>query len=570
MDDAFLDNEIEAASLLEAEAGELKSLMMEAGDLELRLEEQAVSFERQKIELIARAEADAERRFSARLQSELETLRREIDSLKAELLNRDALLEAEEERSKTQKESLLQVIRDLEEKSSSLARLSQEEASRLSHELEGEKKARQAAEIRNSALEASSQLMRQKIEELEAARLKAEETSFKLKENAALLEQEKSNALSLIESEKLARQNALLENERLKKQISDIQAEKLKPAFDSAPSAKLSELEKEVSALKIENASLKKDLDRVSKPAEKGEELKIQVATHVAPETREPESRLSESSPLDSGNSRNDEPEQLKIQMAGSYEEIDAIESLPRADSDPPPAAIPMDLSFEPQWMKALDAIREPLISAQTRVKQLSSLRLAEGPRAVLGLALGSLAQALDTLKTIGEFLGEAEIPGTLGRLEKALEPPLSIWEPVFRRKRIVFSRRIPAILPPVVFSPASLRIAVYQILRNAYEAMPKGGTLKVSAEEDAGRNQIKVVFSDSGPGFSTAALSQLFVPFMPLRPGHLGLGLSLARRILRRYGGDIEAENGSPRGAVLTLWLAKADAAEIPPLAET
>ncbi len=537
MDDSFLENDIEAASLLEAEVGELKSLMLEAGDLELRLEEQAVSFEGQKIQLIARAETDAERRFSARLQSELETLRREIDSLKAELINRDSLLEAEKERAKTQKESLLQAIRELEEKSSSLARLSQEEASRLKRELEGEKKARQSAEIQNAALEASSQLMRRKIEELEAARLKAEEFALKFKENADILDREKLNTLSLIEAEKLSRQNALLENERLKKQISDIQAEKPVPALDPASKDKLAEMEKEVSALKIENAVLKKDLERALEPAEKGGGL--------------------------------------KIKMAGSYEEIEAIEPLPRAEpepqaeAEPPAAAIPMDLSFEPQWMKALDGIREPLISAQARVKQLSSLRLAEGPRAVLSLALGSLAQALDTLKTIGEFLGEAEIPGTPGRLEKALEPPLSVWEPVFRRKRIAFSRRIPAGLSPVVFSPASLRIAVYQILRNAYEAMPKGGTLKVSAEEDMERNQIKVVFSDSGPGFSAAALSQLFVPFMPLRPGHLGLGLSLARRILRRYGGDLEAENGSPTGAVLTLWLAKADTAEIPSLTE-
>ena len=68
--------------------------------------------------------------------------------------------------------------------------------------------------------------------------------------------------------------------------------------------------------------------------------------------------------------------------------------------------------------------------------------------------------------------------------------------------------------------------------------------------------------FADDGPGFPAGWLERRFEPFSSPRRGRAGLGLSLVRRTLRRWGGDAEASNGpAGRGARLTLLFA------VPPL---
>ena len=119
--------------------------------------------------------------------------------------------------------------------------------------------------------------------------------------------------------------------------------------------------------------------------------------------------------------------------------------------------------------------------------------------------------------------------------------------------------------LRPPLTAPA-LRLAFYQIIRNAYEAMPRGGNLTVKAWKDES-GAARVSFQDTGPGFAPQALADVFKPFASTRPGHLGLGLSLARRILRRAHGELEAANvKQPAGALVTARLAAA-LDEPPPL---
>ncbi|MFI5363938.1 MAG: ATP-binding protein [Elusimicrobiota bacterium] len=93
----------------------------------------------------------------------------------------------------------------------------------------------------------------------------------------------------------------------------------------------------------------------------------------------------------------------------------------------------------------------------------------------------------------------------------------------------------------------------LHHILRNVLVGVPRGGRLPVRAARGP-EGGVKLEFSDDGPGFPGDWLARRFEPFAAPRRGRAGLGLSLVRRTLRRWGGDAEASNGpSGRGARLT-----------------
>jgi two-component system, cell cycle sensor histidine kinase and response regulator CckA len=101
--------------------------------------------------------------------------------------------------------------------------------------------------------------------------------------------------------------------------------------------------------------------------------------------------------------------------------------------------------------------------------------------------------------------------------------------------------------------SATALREIVVNLVLNAMDAMPAGGTLTVRTREHAGGAEISV--ADGGDGVAPEAQPRLFDPFFTTRPGHLGLGLFVARAVVLRAGGRIEVRSAAG-GTVATVWL--------------
>jgi signal transduction histidine kinase len=97
-------------------------------------------------------------------------------------------------------------------------------------------------------------------------------------------------------------------------------------------------------------------------------------------------------------------------------------------------------------------------------------------------------------------------------------------------------------------------------LLSNALQAMPSGGTLAIRAARDADR--VRVTFTDSGSGFSPAALERFAEFFFSEREGGMGIGLSVATEIVKAHGGRLSVANGAAGGAVVTVDLLASDAA--------
>ncbi len=103
---------------------------------------------------------------------------------------------------------------------------------------------------------------------------------------------------------------------------------------------------------------------------------------------------------------------------------------------------------------------------------------------------------------------------------------------------------------------------ALEHIIENAREALPEGGHIRLTGGQRG--ELVWLSINDSGAGLSEAALERAFQPFFSNKPSATGLGLSIARVMLRASGGDCRIENardGGPNGAVVTIELPLAKA---------
>jgi signal transduction histidine kinase len=90
-------------------------------------------------------------------------------------------------------------------------------------------------------------------------------------------------------------------------------------------------------------------------------------------------------------------------------------------------------------------------------------------------------------------------------------------------------------------------------LIVNAIEAMPHGGSLRIAATEE--HNRVVIVIEDTGPGIPTEIRSVLFQPFTTARKKDgLGLGLMLSRRTVEDHGGELRVESAAGGRFVISL----------------
>jgi signal transduction histidine kinase len=139
--------------------------------------------------------------------------------------------------------------------------------------------------------------------------------------------------------------------------------------------------------------------------------------------------------------------------------------------------------------------------------------------------------------------------------LREILEKILLLLSPQARTLRVEIQKEIPKSPVRVAVDPEQIRQAITNLGVNALEAMPKGGVLKVTVQED-GREKVFVRFSDTGKGIPKEIQAKVFDPFFTTKEGGTGLGLSIAHRIITQHGGTITLERGDERGSTFTIIL--------------
>ena len=200
--------------------------------------------------------------------------------------------------------------------------------------------------------------------------------------------------------------------------------------------------------------------------------------------------------------------------------------------------------------------VRNPLSSIGLNVDMLSD-ELGEADSESHRL-MTSIQRELERLESITEeYLRLARLP----------EPSLLPEDPAdLLRSTVEFVRRemdaagvelkvdVGSALPEVAMDEPQLRQALLNLLRNAREAMPDGGTAKIEATRYDGGVRIQV--HDEGLGIEAEARDHVFDLFYTTKERGTGLGLPLTQQIVVAHGGRISCKKRNPRGTTFEVWL--------------
>ncbi len=129
------------------------------------------------------------------------------------------------------------------------------------------------------------------------------------------------------------------------------------------------------------------------------------------------------------------------------------------------------------------------------------------------------------------------------------IDEVLLLMEQQCGKYKIELVRRFDPNCPPVEASPEHLKQVFLNLIINACDAMPDGGTLEISVKTI--ENDLSIRFSDSGPGIPIDLLPRIFEPFFSTKESDKGsgLGLSVCYGIIKKHRGSITYRNTDSGG---------------------
>ena len=169
--------------------------------------------------------------------------------------------------------------------------------------------------------------------------------------------------------------------------------------------------------------------------------------------------------------------------------------------------------------------------------------------------------QAERVAKLVGGLLSfsrQSQLHMSTLNIRELLETAFDLVQYRLKDGAVTVRREIESGLPPVAGDASRLTEVFVNLLNNAIDAMPGGGTLTLRARTNPKDDTVRVEIQDSGEGIPAEHLPRIFDPFFTTKaPGRgTGLGLSISHGIIKDHGGEIWARSEPGAGTTLALSL--------------
>lgn len=169
---------------------------------------------------------------------------------------------------------------------------------------------------------------------------------------------------------------------------------------------------------------------------------------------------------------------------------------------------------------------------------------------------IGSEIRRLDrVVQGFLKFIRPEELSLKLLDVNALLKDVVALLETEWQKDGIRFAFQFDPILPLMAADEELLRQAFLNILLNACQAMPTGGTVAISTEQE-GDEIVRVSIADTGVGIPPEDIDKIFHLYYTTKPGGSGIGLSLVYRVAQMHDGSIEVSSKVGRGTTMVVRL--------------
>ena len=195
-------------------------------------------------------------------------------------------------------------------------------------------------------------------------------------------------------------------------------------------------------------------------------------------------------------------------------------------------------------------------LTAEALLEEVDTLTVEETKE--LGMDIMNQAdRASDIVKNLLDF-SRTDCSSTLARLspKEVLESTYKLVKNQIIVDGVSLISNIPDNLPPIYGNLRKLQQVFLNLLLNAIQAMPDGGTITVTASQESDR-MVRVDVTDTGTGIRPEDLEHIFDPFYTTKEvgAGTGLGLSVTYSIVKKHGGHIEVKSEPGKGTTFSVF---------------
>ncbi|MEW6374953.1 MAG: ATP-binding protein [Thermodesulfobacteriota bacterium] len=207
--------------------------------------------------------------------------------------------------------------------------------------------------------------------------------------------------------------------------------------------------------------------------------------------------------------------------------------------------------------------IKNPLAGIGSAVQVLSSsVQFDDSKKQVVKEVLKQIQRLDGTIKNLLRFAKPEKPNLAPNDLNEIIETVMFLVSQQAKKQNIQIHLDLKKDLPKVMIDPQQVQQAILNVVLNAAEAMPSGGTLTFSSKEivttDPSKKEKKpyasLIISDTGTGMSEGVMAQIFNPFYTTKPAGTGLGLSITQRIIEQHNGRIDIKSEVGKGTSFTI----------------
>ena len=222
------------------------------------------------------------------------------------------------------------------------------------------------------------------------------------------------------------------------------------------------------------------------------------------------------------------------------------------------------DVTYSPFWeylaSRVAQEIKNPMVAINTFAQLLPRKYESEEFRESFGEVVQSeVTRINNVVETLFEFARKPRlVPQRMG-LNDAVMRSMETYTNELTTRNIALDLQYAQNLPEVDLDQIFFSQALHSIVQNAIEAMQTGGTLTlITRAVNSGDRapMCEVVVSDTGGGITEEDAGQVFMPFFSTKEKGMGLGLTLAYRIMHQHGGELRLVPGAEVGASFALRL--------------